>query len=86
MRAPAYKPGNSLDIYAENDPAYVDELLKAAGLAADEKLRSGVHQGRDVTTFSLKTVETYAEKTGHQYVKALIADGAGEANGSPGAS
>jgi sulfite reductase (NADPH) flavoprotein alpha-component len=28
-----------------------------------------------VTTLSAKTVETYAEKTGHQYVKALIADG-----------
>jgi sulfite reductase (NADPH) flavoprotein alpha-component len=28
-----------------------------------------------VTTLSLKTVETYAEKTGHHYVKALIADG-----------
>ena len=30
--APAYKPGDSLDLYPENDPAYVDELLKAAGL------------------------------------------------------
>ncbi len=28
-----------------------------------------------MTTLSLKTLETYAEKTGHQYVKALIADG-----------
>ena len=26
--APAYKPGDSLDLYAENDPAYVDALLK----------------------------------------------------------
>src|SRR6185437_8870197 len=26
--APAYEPGDSLDVYAENDPAYVDELLK----------------------------------------------------------
>ena len=30
--APAYKPGDSLDLYAENDPAYVDALLKAAGV------------------------------------------------------
>jgi len=28
-----------------------------------------------VTTLSLKTVETYAAQTGHQYVKALIGDG-----------
>jgi sulfite reductase (NADPH) flavoprotein alpha-component len=73
--APAYEPGDSLDLYAENDPAYVDELLKAAGLAGDDKLRSEFIKTRDVTTLSAKTVETYAEKTGHQYVKALIADG-----------
>ena len=73
--APAYEPGDSLDLYAENDPAYVDELLKSAGLSGDDKLRSDFIKTRDVTTLSAKTVETYAEKTGHQYVKALIADG-----------
>jgi sulfite reductase (NADPH) flavoprotein alpha-component len=73
--APAYEPGDSLDLYAENDPAYVDELLKSAGLAGDDKLRSEFIKSRDVTTLSAKTVETYAEKTGHQYVKALIVDG-----------
>ncbi len=73
--APAYEPGNSLDLYAENDPAYVDELLKSAGLTGDDKLRTELIKTRDVTTLSAKTVETYVEKTGHQYVKALIADG-----------
>jgi len=73
--APAYEPGDSLDLYAENDPAYVDELLKIAGLAGDEKLRAEFIKSRDVTTLSLKTVETYAASTGHQYVKALLADG-----------
>jgi sulfite reductase (NADPH) flavoprotein alpha-component len=73
--APAYEPGDSLDLYPENDPAYVDDLLKVAGLAGEEKLRSDFLTSRDVTTLSLKTVETYAEKTGHHYVKALIADG-----------
>src|SRR5512144_2407816 len=29
--APAYEPGDSLDLYPENDPATVDELLKLAG-------------------------------------------------------
>ena len=72
---PAYEPGDSLDLYAENDPAYVDELLKAAGLAGDDKLRNEFIKTRDVTTLSAKTIETYAEKTSHQYVKALIADG-----------
>jgi sulfite reductase (NADPH) flavoprotein alpha-component len=73
--APAYEPGDSLDLYAENDPAYVDELLKLAGLSSDAKLRAEFIGSRDVTTLSLKTVETYATQTGHQYVKALIADG-----------
>ncbi len=72
---PAYEPGDSLDLYAENDPAYVDELLKLAGLAGDNALRAELIKSRDVTTLSIKTVETYAEKTGHHYVKALIADG-----------
>src|SRR5476651_721150 len=73
--APAYEPGDSLDLYAENDPAYVDELLKFAGLAGDDKLRAELIKSRDVTTLSLKTVETYAAQTGHHYVKALLADG-----------
>ncbi|HEX5211923.1 MAG TPA: flavodoxin domain-containing protein [Pseudolabrys sp.] len=72
---PAYEPGDSLDLYAENDPAYVDELLKLAGLAGDDALRAELIKSRDVTTLSLKTLETHAEKTGHHYVKALIADG-----------
>jgi sulfite reductase (NADPH) flavoprotein alpha-component len=73
--APAYEPGDSLDLYAENDPAYVDELLKHAGLVGDDKLRAELIKSRDVTTLSIKTVETYAVQTGHQYVKALLADG-----------
>jgi sulfite reductase (NADPH) flavoprotein alpha-component len=73
--APAYEPGDSLDLYPENDPAYVDELLKAAGLAGDDKLRAEFITSRDVTTLSIKTVESYAASTGHQYVKALLADG-----------
>jgi sulfite reductase (NADPH) flavoprotein alpha-component len=73
--APAYEPGDSLDLHAENDPAYVDEFLTLAGLADDEKLRAELIKTRDVTTLSLKTVETYAAQTGHQFVKALLADG-----------
>ena len=73
--APAYEPGDSLDLYPENDPAYVDELLKVAGLAGDGQLRAEFIKSRDVTTLSLKTIDAYATSTGHQYVKALLADG-----------
>jgi sulfite reductase (NADPH) flavoprotein alpha-component len=73
--APQYKPGDSLDLYPENDPAYVDDLLKLAGLSSDAALRAELIKSRDVTTLSLKSVETYAEITGHQYVKELLATG-----------
>jgi sulfite reductase (NADPH) flavoprotein alpha-component len=73
--APAYKPGDSLDLYAENDPAYVDELLKSAGLTSDDGLRAEFLKSRDITTLSLKSLENYATTTGHQYVKSLIKSG-----------
>jgi sulfite reductase (NADPH) flavoprotein alpha-component len=73
--APAYEPGDSLDLYAENDPTYVDELLKLASLSADTKLRDEFIKSRDVTTLSLKALETYAAQTGHVYLKWMIDDG-----------
>jgi sulfite reductase (NADPH) flavoprotein alpha-component len=73
--APAYEPGDSLDLYSENDPAYVDELLALARLAKDDALRGELIAARDVTTLSVKTLESYAALTGHERVKTLIADG-----------
>jgi sulfite reductase (NADPH) flavoprotein alpha-component len=73
--APAYKPGDSLDLYADNDPALVDALLKSAGLSADDALRVELLKSRDITTLSLKTLETYAASTSHQYVKAMLESG-----------
>jgi sulfite reductase (NADPH) flavoprotein alpha-component len=74
-----YKPGDALDLYAENDPAYVDALLKAAGLSSDTALRSDFIKSRDVTTLSLKTVENYANATGQKYVKELLEAGEAKA-------
>jgi sulfite reductase (NADPH) flavoprotein alpha-component len=72
--APAYKPGDSLDLYAENDPAYVDALLMAARVS-DAAQRVDFIKSRDVTTLSLKTLETYAG-LGQRYVKDLLDSGA----------
>lgn len=69
---PAYEPGASLELHPENDPAYVDELLNLAGVK-NAALRDDFVKNRDVTTLSLKTLEAYVERTGHQYVKALLA-------------
>ena len=73
--APAYEPGDALDLYPENDPAEADELLKAAALSADQALRTEFIKTRDIHTLSLKSLETYAALTGHQFVKALIENG-----------
>jgi sulfite reductase (NADPH) flavoprotein alpha-component len=70
--APAYKPGDSLDIYPNNDPAYVEALLKSAGLASDDALWAEFTTSRDISTLSLRTLETYAALTGNQHVKQLI--------------
>lgn len=70
-----YEPGDSLDLYVENDPAEVDELMKAAGLSEDRALRDELISQRDIHTLSLKSLETYATATGHQYVKGLIESG-----------
>jgi sulfite reductase (NADPH) flavoprotein alpha-component len=75
--APAYQPGDSLDLFAQNDPAEVDALLAAAGLAHDNTLRAELLTSRDVTTLSLKTLDTYAAGLGHAGVKELIAAGEG---------
>jgi len=71
--APAYKPGDALDIYAENDPAYVDALLQSA-CVSDDALRAELIKSRDVTTLSLKTIGTYAN-FGQRYVKGMIEAG-----------
>ena len=47
--APAYEPGDALDLHVENDPAYVDELLKLAGLPSDDRLRAEFTTSRDVS-------------------------------------
>jgi sulfite reductase (NADPH) flavoprotein alpha-component len=72
---PAYKPGDSLDLYADNDPAYVDTILKASGLKSDDALRNDLLRNLDITTLSLKSIETYAATTGHHYVKELLESG-----------
>ena len=38
--APAYEPGDSLELFPENDPALVEAVLAATGLPADDTLRA----------------------------------------------
>ncbi|MDR7036524.1 sulfite reductase (NADPH) flavoprotein alpha-component [Methylobacterium sp. BE186] len=73
--APAYEPGDSLEIYPENDPQLVEDILKAAGLTGDEALRRALLAERDITTLSATTVERFVKATGHEEAKRLIESG-----------
>jgi sulfite reductase (NADPH) flavoprotein alpha-component len=75
---PPYEPGDSLDLYVENDPAEIDDVLTAADLAQDNALRDELRT-RDIHTLSLKSLETFATLTGHRDVKALIDSGEAKA-------
>lgn len=77
--APAYEPGDSLEIYPENDPALVDEILAATGLSGDEALRRALLAERDITTLSATTVERFAKATGHAEAQKLIDSGEAKA-------
>src|SRR5262249_24797465 len=51
----AYQPGDSLDVYPQNDPGYVDALLQVSALSGDATLPGKPISSRDVTPPSLLT-------------------------------
>jgi sulfite reductase (NADPH) flavoprotein alpha-component len=70
-----YAPGDSLDLYVENDPVYVDQFLKAVGLTVDHPLRLELSKSRDITTLSIKTIENFVSATGNAQARTLIDSG-----------
>jgi sulfite reductase (NADPH) flavoprotein alpha-component len=72
---PPYKPGDSLDLYAENDPMHADAVLEAAGLASNGSLRDQAITVRDITTLSVQTLEAFVAATGQREAKALLDSG-----------
>ena len=73
--APAYEPGDSLELYPENAPELVDHVLKAAGLSGDEALRRMLIAERDITTLSSATIERFIKATGHADARRLLESG-----------
>ncbi len=55
----AFEPGDALMLVPENDPATVDSLLQAAGVAADGTLAARLRRELDATTLSKVTLEAY---------------------------
>ena len=72
---PAYEPGDSLELFPENDPVLVEQVLAATGLSGDDTARRALLVDRDITTLSTVTMERYAKATEHAGLRKLISDG-----------
>ena len=68
----SYAPGDAIGVLPENDPAVVDQLLKAVGLSSEAALLLKVQKSYDVTTLSRALVENYSKLTGRTDVKELL--------------
>ena len=73
--ARGYEPGDSLELYAPNDPAMVESVLTAARLAPNEVLATALTHERDITTLSVPMIEKYSALTDRADLKVLIEAG-----------
>ena len=69
-----YLPGDAIGVAPENDPAVVEAVLDAAGLAGDADLHAALTARHDVTTLSAHVVRSLAELTGDTSIKDLAGD------------
>ncbi len=60
----AYEPGDSLGFLPTNDPALVDAVMAASGLAGDTALHAALSERFDITTLTRKQVDDHARLTG----------------------
>jgi sulfite reductase (NADPH) flavoprotein alpha-component len=69
-----YHPGDAIGFTPRNDPALVDAILDAAGLAADDALGERLASSFDIATLTPPQVSAYATLTGDTRLAALAAD------------
>jgi sulfite reductase (NADPH) flavoprotein alpha-component len=69
---PPYEPGDSLELFPENDPALVEAMLAAAGRPGDAALRAELGAERDITTLSTATIEKFVALTGQADAQRLL--------------
>jgi sulfite reductase (NADPH) flavoprotein alpha-component len=69
-----YEPGDAIGIAPRNDPALVDSILEATGLAADAVLRAALSERYDITTLTGPQLGTYAALAGDPALAAVAAD------------
>ena len=70
----SYEPGDAIGIAPRNDPALVEEVLAATGLAADTALHATLSGGHDITTLTPGQIGAYAALTGDAALGELAAD------------
>lgn len=68
-----YEPGDSLAVVPRNDPALVEAILKATGLAGDKALAARLEGELDITTLSRPVMEAYQKLKPHRDLSALLA-------------
>jgi len=78
-----YEPGDSLGILAQNSDRLVEQVLAAAKLSGAEQvefdgkatsLASILKTHKELSVLNRNVLEQYAEKTGHENLKAITAD------------
>lgn len=69
-----YQPGDAIGVLPQNDPAVVEAVMAAAGVAGDDALMAALTARHDVTTLTGHLVRTLAEATGDGGLVALAGD------------
>lgn len=69
-----YEPGDAIGVLPQNDPAVVEAVMAAAGVAGDDALVAALTARHDVTTLTGHLVRTLAEGTGDAGLVALAGD------------
>ena len=69
-----YEPGDAIGIAPRNDPALVDAVLAATGLAGDDALRTALADKYDIATLTAAQVAAHAVQAGDAALTAVAAD------------
>lgn len=70
----SYRPGDSLSVITENDPALVDEIATALDLDGGDQTREELRRSYELTILTPKFVTAYAQETGTKDLINISAD------------
>lgn len=70
----SYQPGDAIGFTPENNPALVEAVLRAGGIAGDDRLYDELLRAQDITTLTAPQIRTYASLTGDPTIQKLADD------------